>query len=47
VKKAKFFLARILVEVDVTNRLGFEERQATDYFSSVFFRYVAMTGSLR
>ena len=46
VKKAKIFLARILVEVDVTNRPDFDERQAADYFSSVF-RYRAMTGSLR
>ena len=36
VQKAKFFLARILVEVDVTNRPDFDERQAADYFSSVF-----------
>ena len=36
VKKAKFFLARILVEVDVTNRPDFDEPQAADYFSSVF-----------
>jgi hypothetical protein len=36
VRKAKFFLARILVEVDVTNRPDFDERQAVDYFSSVF-----------
>ena len=35
-KKPKFFLARILVEVDVTNRPDFDERQAADYFSSVF-----------
>ena len=35
-KKTKFFLARILVEVDVTNRPDFDERQAADYFSSVF-----------
>lgn len=35
-KKAKFFLARILVEVDVTNRPDFDERQAAGYFSSVF-----------
>ena len=35
-KKAKFFLARILVEVDLTNRPDFDERQAADYFSSVF-----------
>ncbi len=34
--KAKFFLARILVAVDVTNRPDFDERQAADYFSSVF-----------
>jgi hypothetical protein len=39
VKKAKFFLARILVEVDVTNRPDFDERQAADYFSSVFSLY--------
>ena len=36
VTKAKFFLARILVAVDVTNRPDFDERQAADYFSSVF-----------
>lgn len=35
----KFFLARILVEVDVTNRPDFDERQAADYFSSVFSLY--------
>ena len=35
-KKAKLFLARILVAVDVTNRPDFNERQAADYFSSVF-----------
>ena len=35
-KKAKFFLARILVEVVVTNRPDFDERQAVDYFSSMF-----------
>jgi hypothetical protein len=36
VRKPKFFLARILVAVDVTNRPDFDERQAADYFSSVF-----------
>jgi hypothetical protein len=36
VSKVKFFLARILVAVDVTNRPDFEEREAADYFSSVF-----------
>ena len=35
-KKTKFFLARILVEVDVTNRPDLDELQAADYFSSVF-----------
>ena len=35
-KKAKFFLASILVEVDVTNRPDFDERPAADYFSKVF-----------
>jgi hypothetical protein len=35
----KFFLARILVEVDVTNRPDFDERQAADYFSSMFSLY--------
>lgn len=35
VTKAKVFLARILVAVDVTNRPDFDERQAVDYFSSV------------
>lgn len=34
--KPKFFLARILVAVDVTNRPDFDERQAADYFSSKF-----------
>ena len=34
--RPKFFLARILVAVDVTNRPDFDERQAADYFSSVF-----------
>jgi len=44
-KKTKFFLARILVEVDVINRPDFDELQAADYFSSVFS--LAMTGSVR
>ena len=35
-RKPKFFLARILVAVDVTNRPDFDERQAAEYFSSVF-----------
>jgi hypothetical protein len=35
----KFFLARTLIEVDVTNRPDFDERQAADYFSSVFSLY--------
>lgn len=42
-KKTKFFLARILVEVDVTNRPDFDELQAADYFSSVF----SLTGNDR
>lgn len=42
-KKTKFFLARILVEVDVTNRPDFDELQAADYFSSVF----SLTGNNR
>lgn len=42
-KKTKLFLARILVEVDVTNRPDFDELQAADYFSSVF----SLTGNDR
>jgi hypothetical protein len=34
--QTKFFLARFLVEVDVTDRPDFDEPQAADYFSSVF-----------
>lgn len=41
--ETKFFLARFLVEVDVTNIPNFNDRQAADYFSSVF----SLTGNYR
>jgi hypothetical protein len=41
--ETKFFLARFLVEVDVTDRPNFDDRQAAEYFSSVF----SLTGNYR
>jgi hypothetical protein len=43
VKKTKFFLARILVEGDVTNRPDFDELQGADCFLWVF----SLTGNDR
>lgn len=41
--ETRFFLARFLVEVDVTDRPDFDDRQAASYFSSVF----SLTGNDR